>query len=56
MATKKSDPPKTHLVGRDARTGRLRSVEWARKHKSISVVERMPNPGFGDADGGKKGK
>lgn len=56
MATKK-DPPKTHLEGRHAGNGQFRSVEWAREHKNIGVVERVPNPGFGlNDDDDKNGK
>ncbi|MHB9155684.1 MAG: hypothetical protein ACYC5N_08355 [Endomicrobiales bacterium] len=39
--------PETRLAGRDARTGLLKTVEWARKHPDISVVERLPLPGKG---------
>jgi len=52
----KSNPPKTHLVGRNAGTGKLTSVETARRNPARYVVERMPNPGRGDTDRGKKGK
>lgn len=45
MAAKKE--PETRLTGRDARTGRLESVEDARKHPDTSVVERLPLPGKG---------
>ena len=45
MAKKES---KTFLVGRDAETGKLMSVEDARKHPNTSVVERMPKAGRGD--------
>lgn len=46
--------PKTHLVGRNANTGKLTTVDTARRHPSTHVVERMPNPGRGDTDRGKK--
>jgi hypothetical protein len=39
---------KTHLLGRDAKTGRFTSVEYARKHPKTHVVEKVPNPGYGD--------
>ena len=32
---------KTHLVGRDAETGRIISVEEARRRKPNAVVERI---------------
>lgn len=49
MATKS----KTFLVGRDAETGRLTTVEEARRSPADHVVERMPKPGRGDTDRGK---
>jgi len=39
---------KTFLVGRNANTGVLTSVEKARSHPKTHVVERMPKAGFGD--------
>ncbi|MFH1187783.1 MAG: hypothetical protein V1688_02880 [bacterium] len=39
---------KTFLIGRDAETGELTSVEYARAHRSTCIVERMPKKGFGD--------
>ncbi len=39
---------KTYLVGRNAETGRLTSVEKAREKPTTHVVERMPKPGHGD--------
>lgn len=39
---------KTFQVGRDAVTGRLVKVEYARAHPKTHVVERMPKPGYGD--------
>jgi hypothetical protein len=50
MATKS----KTHLIGRSSITGRLESVEDARKHPNSSTVERMPNSGYGDTKSDKK--
>lgn len=44
MASKK---PETRLEGRDARDGKFKSVEWARQHPNIAVVERVPLPGKG---------
>jgi hypothetical protein len=49
-----ADKPKTHLIGRDADTGEFTSVEKARRHPKDHVVERLPNPGFGDTDSGGK--
>ena len=45
---------KTYLVGRNAETGRLTTVEKARERPSTHVVERMPKPGHGDTKGAKK--
>lgn len=42
---------KTHDVGRDAGTGRFKTVEEAKRHPSTSIVERVPNPGYGDTKG-----
>lgn len=39
---------KTFLVGRNAKTGLLTSVEKARRQPNTHVVERMPKAGFGD--------
>lgn len=39
---------RTFLVGRNAKTGALTSVEKARRHPNTHVVERMPKAGFGD--------
>jgi len=39
---------KTFLVGRDAKTGELTTVQKARKHPSTHIVERMPKAGHGD--------
>lgn len=43
-----SKQTKTFLVGRNAKTGELASVEKARKHPDTHVVERMPKKGHGD--------
>lgn len=45
-----SKESKSFLIGRDARTGELTSVDEARRHPSTHVVERMPKSGFGDSD------
>jgi len=45
---------KTYLVGRNAGSGRLTTVEKAREKPATHVVERMPKPGHGDAKDGKK--
>jgi hypothetical protein len=47
---------KTHLIGRDADDGTFTTVKEAREHPKDHVVERLPNPGFGDTDSGKKKK
>lgn len=44
MSSKK---PETRLEGRDAGTGKFKSVEWARNHPKTAVVERVPLPGKG---------
>lgn len=41
--------PKSHLIGRDAKNGRFLPVEKARKRPDTTTVERLPNPGYGDA-------
>lgn len=46
---------KTHEVGRDARSGQFIPVEEAKRRPSTTVVERVPNPGYGDT-GKKSGK
>lgn len=43
----KKPPRKSRLAGRDAGTGRFKSVKDARKDKEGSVVERLPLPGHG---------
>ena len=45
---------KTFLIGRNAKTGRLTSVEEARAKPATHVVERMPKPGHGDTGSGRK--
>ncbi len=44
---------KTFLVGRNANTGHLTSVEQSRRYPSTHVVERMPKAGYGDTDSNK---
>ncbi len=39
---------KTFEIGRNAETGRLAKVEYARAHPKTHVVERMPKAGRGD--------
>jgi len=45
-----SKESKTFLIGRDAETGELTTVEEARRHPSTHTVERMPKKGYGDTD------
>jgi len=40
--------PRTHLIGRNAEDGKFAKVEKAREHPKTYVVERLPNPGYGD--------
>jgi hypothetical protein len=47
---------KTSPRGRNARSGKFTTVDWARKHPSTSTVERVPKPGYGDTGRGKKAK
>lgn len=44
---------KTHLQGRNANNGKFTSVQKAKTQKSTHVVERVPNPGYGDTNRGK---
>lgn len=44
----KTSTAKTFLIGRNAETGKLATVEKAREHPSRYVVERMPKSGHGD--------
>lgn len=39
---------KTHTSGRDARSGRFITVEEAKRRPATTVIERVPNPGYGD--------
>ena len=39
---------KTFPIGRNAKTGRLTTVDKARAKPAEHVVERMPKPGRGD--------
>ncbi|MBZ5638296.1 MAG: hypothetical protein LAO51_06000 [Acidobacteriia bacterium] len=49
-----ANKPKTRLEGRDAGTGKFKTVEEARKNPRTMVVERVPVPGRGDTGRGKK--
>ena len=40
---------KSYPVGRNAETGRITTVEYAKSHPKTHVVERMPKPGRGDS-------
>ena len=35
-------------VGRNAETGKLTTVDYAKQHPKTHVVEHMPKPGRGD--------
>lgn len=39
---------KTFPIGRNASTGQLTTVKYAKDHPRTHVVERMPKPGRGD--------
>lgn len=39
---------KTFDIGRDSKTGRLMSVDAAKRRPATTTVERMPKPGYGD--------
>lgn len=39
---------KTHDVGRDAKNGRFIPVKEAKRRPSTTIIERVPNPGYGD--------
>lgn len=43
-----SNKRKTHDVGRDSKDGRFIPVKEAERRPSTTVVERVPNPGYGD--------
>ena len=40
---------KSFKIGRDAKTGELKTVEYAREHPKTAVVEHMPKRGYGTA-------
>jgi hypothetical protein len=40
---------KSFQIGRNAETGRLTPVHYAKEHPKTHVVERMPKPGRGDS-------
>ena len=42
-----SKKPETRFAGRDAETGKFKTVEYAREHPKTTVVERLPLPGKG---------
>lgn len=44
----KSSKSKTHLGGRDSRTGQFIRVSAARQRSGTTTVERIPNPVRGD--------
>ncbi|MEY2702544.1 MAG: hypothetical protein RLY43_1177 [Bacteroidota bacterium] len=39
---------KTHRVGRDSSNGQFITVTEAKRRKSTTTIERVPNSGFGD--------
>jgi len=45
---------KTFKVGRDSKTGLFIPVKEAERRPNTTVVERVPKPGYGDTDRGKK--
>jgi hypothetical protein len=45
---------KTTNKGRSAGTGQFTTVQKARNNPNTHVVERVPKPGYGDTDSGKK--
>jgi hypothetical protein len=49
-----SDKGKTSLRGRDAKTGGFIPVKEARQRPNTTTVERVPKPGYGDTNRGKK--
>lgn len=49
-----SKDPKTHLAGRDARTGQFVPLEQTYSRPATTVRERVPNPGRGDTGRGNK--
>lgn len=51
-----SNKSKTHLGGRDSRTGQFIPIPVARQRPNTSTVERIPNPGRGDTDRSKNKK
>jgi hypothetical protein len=42
-----SKSSKSFKIGRNAETGRLVPVDYARQHRKTHVVEHMPKPGHG---------
>ena len=47
---------KTHKEGRSAIDGRFTTIDYAKKHPKETVIERVPNPGFGDTNKSPKRK
>ena len=45
---------KTFPLGRDSRTGEFIPVREAERRPNTTTVERIPKPGYGDTDRGKK--
>ncbi len=45
---------KTHKVGRDSKTGEFIPVKEAERRPDTTTVERVPNPGYGDTDSGRR--
>ncbi len=49
-----SSGSRTSLRGRDAGSGKFIPVKDARSRPGSTTVERVPKPGYGDTDRGKK--
>ncbi len=45
---------KSHTGGRDARNGQFIPVSEARQRPATAIVERIPKPGYGVTNRGKK--
>lgn len=45
---------KTTPRGRNADNGRFTTVKKAENNRTTHIVERVPKPGYGDTDRGKK--
>lgn len=46
--------PKSHVGGRDSRNGQFIPVSETHRRPDTTVRERIPNPGYGVTDRGKK--